>query len=32
MHPGTITDLIGVGIGAPLYAWQRLRARGAPGA
>ena len=27
MHPGTITDLIGLGIGAPLYAWQRLRAR-----
>ena len=32
MHPGTITDLIGVGIGAPLYAWQRLRARGATAA
>jgi TRAP-type uncharacterized transport system fused permease subunit len=32
MHPGTITDLIGLGIGVPLYAWQRLRAKGAPAA
>jgi TRAP-type uncharacterized transport system fused permease subunit len=29
MHPGTVTDLIGLGIGIPLYAWQRLRAKGA---
>jgi TRAP transporter 4TM/12TM fusion protein len=29
IHPGTITDLIGLAIGVPLYAWQRLRAKGA---
>ena len=29
IHPGTVTDLIGLAIGAPLYAWQRLRAKGA---
>jgi TRAP transporter 4TM/12TM fusion protein len=27
MHPGTLTDLIGLGIGLPLYAWQRLRGK-----
>ena len=27
IHPGTVTDLIGLAIGAPLYAWQRLRAK-----
>jgi TRAP transporter 4TM/12TM fusion protein len=27
IHPGTVTDLIGLLIGAPVYAWQRLRAR-----
>ena len=27
LHPGTITDLIGFGIGAPIYLWQRLRHR-----
>jgi TRAP transporter 4TM/12TM fusion protein len=32
MHPGAITDLIGLGIGVPLYAWQRLRGRGAASA
>jgi TRAP transporter 4TM/12TM fusion protein len=25
IHPGTITDLVGLGIGLPLYFWQRLR-------
>ena len=29
MHPGTITDLIGFGIGVPVYLWQRWRYRGA---
>ncbi len=28
IHPGTITDLIGLAIGVPLYLWQRLRTRG----
>jgi TRAP transporter 4TM/12TM fusion protein len=32
IHPGTITDLIGLAIGVPLYLWQRLRARGAASA
>jgi TRAP-type uncharacterized transport system fused permease subunit len=32
LHPGAITDLIGLGIGVPLYAWQRLRNRGAASA
>lgn len=27
IHPGTVTDLIGLAIGAPIYAWQRLRLR-----
>jgi TRAP transporter 4TM/12TM fusion protein len=27
IHPGTVTDLIGLGIGVPLYLWQRLRNR-----
>jgi len=27
IHPGTVTDLIGLLIGAPIYAWQRLRAK-----
>lgn len=25
MHPGTVTDLIGFAIGAPIYFWQRLK-------
>ena len=29
IHPGTITDLIGLGIGVPLYLWQRFRGSGA---
>ena len=27
IHPGTETDLIGLGIAVPIYLWQRLRAR-----
>jgi TRAP transporter 4TM/12TM fusion protein len=27
MHPGTATDLVGLAIGVPLYAWQRLKAK-----
>jgi TRAP transporter 4TM/12TM fusion protein len=27
IHPGTVTDLIGLAIGAPLYAWQRVKAK-----
>lgn len=27
IHPGTITDLIGLAIGVPVYFWQRLRLR-----
>jgi len=27
IHPGTVTDLVGLLIGAPIYAWQRLRAK-----
>lgn len=27
IHPGTITDLLGLAIGAPIYLWQRLRFR-----
>ena len=30
IHPGTVTDLIGLAIGVPIYLWQRLRARSAP--
>jgi UPF0716 family protein affecting phage T7 exclusion len=29
IHPGTITDLIGLAIGVPIYLWQRMRLRGA---
>ncbi len=25
IHPGTVTDLIGLGIAVPIYAWQRWR-------
>jgi TRAP transporter 4TM/12TM fusion protein len=32
MHPGTITDVIGLAIGAPLYLWQRFRGGGAASA
>ena len=32
IHPGTITDLIGLAIGVPLYAWQRYRTGGAASA
>jgi TRAP transporter 4TM/12TM fusion protein len=28
LHPGTITDLIGLAIGVPIYLWQRLRKAG----
>lgn len=27
MHPGTITDMIGLAIGVPVYLWQRLQLR-----
>ncbi len=27
IHPGTITDIIGLAIGVPIYLWQRLRKR-----
>jgi TRAP-type uncharacterized transport system fused permease subunit len=27
LHPGTVTDLIGFGVGVPIYLWQRLRSR-----
>ncbi|MBX9906038.1 MAG: TRAP transporter permease [Burkholderiales bacterium] len=27
IHPGTITDLIGLAIGVPIYLWQRLQLR-----
>ena len=27
IHPGTITDLIGLSIAVPIYLWQRLRLR-----
>jgi TRAP transporter 4TM/12TM fusion protein len=27
MHPGTVTDLIGFAVGAPVYVWQRWHAR-----
>lgn len=27
IHPGTITDLIGLAVGAPIYLWQRLQLR-----
>lgn len=27
MHSGTVSDLIGFGIGVPLYLWQRWQAR-----
>ena len=32
IHPGTITDLIGLAIGAPIYIWQRLGRRMVPAA
>jgi TRAP transporter 4TM/12TM fusion protein len=27
IHPGTVTDLIGLALGVPIYLWQRLRRR-----
>lgn len=30
MHPGTITDLIGLALGVPIYVWQRLHPRKIP--
>jgi TRAP-type uncharacterized transport system fused permease subunit len=27
IHPGTVTDLIGLAVGVPIYLWQRLRLR-----
>jgi TRAP-type uncharacterized transport system fused permease subunit len=27
IHPGTVTDLIGLAAGIPIYLWQRLRQR-----
>jgi TRAP-type uncharacterized transport system fused permease subunit len=27
MHPGTITDMIGLAAGVPIYLWQRLQLR-----
>lgn len=27
IHPGSVTDIIGVVLGAPIYVWQRLRLR-----
>ena len=32
LHPGTVTDLVGLGIAAPIYLWQRFRGRAASGA
>lgn len=29
IHPGTVTDMIGLLVGVPIYAWQRLRLRSA---
>jgi TRAP-type uncharacterized transport system fused permease subunit len=29
IHPGTVTDLIGLAIAVPIYLWQRLRIRAA---
>jgi TRAP transporter 4TM/12TM fusion protein len=29
IHPGTVTDLVGLAIGAPVYFWQRMRGRSA---
>lgn len=29
LHPGGMSDFIGLGIGLPIYLWQRLRLRGA---
>lgn len=30
LHPGGASDFIGLGIGLPIYLWQRLRQRGLP--
>ena len=30
MHPGGITDVLGLGIGLPIYFWQRMRHRAQP--
>jgi TRAP-type uncharacterized transport system fused permease subunit len=30
MHPGTVTDLIGIALGGAIFAYQVLRRRGAP--
>jgi TRAP-type uncharacterized transport system fused permease subunit len=27
LHPGTVTDIIGLAVGVPIYAWQRLKAK-----
>jgi UPF0716 family protein affecting phage T7 exclusion len=29
IHPGTVTDLVGLAIGVPVYFWQRMRGRAA---
>lgn len=29
IHPGTVTDLIGLAVGVPVYLWQRMRFRAA---
>ena len=31
IHPGTVTDLIGLSVGVPIYLWQRYRLRNAVG-
>ncbi len=30
IDPGTVTDLLGLALGVPIYLWQRLRLRGQP--
>ncbi|HRK19135.1 MAG TPA: TRAP transporter permease [Hyphomicrobiaceae bacterium] len=30
MHPGGVTDIVGLGIGLPIYLWQRMRATSGP--
>lgn len=32
LHPGTYTDLLGLAVGLPIYAWQRTRHAATPGA
>jgi hypothetical protein len=32
LHPGALSDLVGLGIGIPVYAYQRLTGGGSPAA